>query len=392
MLALSAHVTFSLMVWKAFARNQLSRDWFYIPLAVLYHAAVDVAAVWAAETLRGETPLLAELVLAATLVPGWAWAVWLYRRHRAQGSASYDYAQDTAGARLPKSGAGDALPPALKTSEVSTPSSELSVFRAALSKELRQLWRTKRLLAMGAVFLVFGMGSPLLAKLTPELLGSLEGAEMFADLIPTPTAGDAMAQYIKNLSQFGFILAVLLGMGAVAGEKERSIVPMILSKPMPRWAFVASKFAAQSLMYLVGFLLAGLGAGYYTLVLFGPLDPGGFTLLNGLLFLWLLTFVALSLLGSILGATTAAAGGIGLALSVGLMLLGSLPQYGALLPGGLMGWAALVGQAAAGIAPAGEAPGPFSGAMAGGGAAASAVVVVVMALLLSIGFFEQQEL
>jgi ABC-2 type transport system permease protein len=273
------------------------------------------------------------------------------------------------------------------------PSSELSILRTALSKELRQLWRTKRLLVIGAVFLIFGMGSPLLAKLTPELLGSLEGAEMFADLIPTPTAGDAMTQYIKNLSQFGFILAVLMGMGAVAGEKERNIVPMILSKPMPRWAFIASKFAAQSLMFLAGFLLAGLGAYYYTLVLFGPLDSAGFALLNGLLFLWLLTFVALSLLGSTLGASTAAAGGIGLALSVGLMLLGSLPQYGALLPGGLMGWATLVGQAAAGIAPAGEAAGPFSGAMAaGGGAAASAVVVVVMSLLLSVGFFEQQEL
>jgi ABC-2 type transport system permease protein len=216
---------------------------------------------------------------------------------------------------------------------------------------------------------------------------------MFKDLIPTPTAGDAMTQYIKNISQFGFILAILLGMGAVAGEKERGIVPMIISKPLPRWAFISSKFAAQFLMYLGGFVLAGLGAYYYTLILFGGLDPGGFTLLNLLMLLWLLTFVALSLLGSTLGSSTVAAGGIGLGLSVVLLLAGNLPLYGTLLPGGLLGWATLAGQAAAGIQSAAQAAGPFDPEnVALGGSAAAAIVLVVFTLILSIGIFEQQEL
>jgi ABC-2 type transport system permease protein len=241
-----------------------------------------------------------------------------------------------------------------------------------------------RLLVMAAIFLIFGMGSPLLAKLTPELLRSIEGAEQFADLIPEPTAGDAMAQYIKNLAQFGFILAILLAMGVVVGEKERGIVPMILSKPMPRWAFIASKFTAQMGMYLGGFALAGLGAYYYTVIL------------NGLLFLWLLTFVALGLLGSVLGGSTIAAAGIGLGLSVALMLAGNLPQYGALLPGGLMSWATQVGLKAAGVAASplsGLGTSPEAAQMvANGGAAASAVAVIVIALVLAIGVFEQQEL
>jgi ABC-2 type transport system permease protein len=249
---------------------------------------------------------------------------------------------------------------------------------------------------MAAIFLIFGMGSPLLAKLTPELLRSIEGAEQFADLVPEPTAGDAMAQYIKNLAQFGFILAILLAMGVVVGEKERGIVPMILSKPMPRWAFIASKFTAQMGMYLGGFALAGLGAYYYTVILFGSLDFGGFALLNGLLFLWLLTFVALGLLGSVLGGSTIAAAGIGLGLSVALMLAGNLPQYGALLPGGLMSWATQVGLKAAGVAASplsGLGTSPEAAQMvANGGAAASAVAVIVIALVLAIGVFEQQEL
>ena len=118
------------------------------------------------------------------------------------------------------------------------------------------------------------MMSPLSANFMPALLRSIEGAEQFADLIPEPSAVDAMTQYIKNVTQFGFVLAVLLGMGAVAGEKERGTAAMILSKPMSRWAFVVSKFTAQAIVYTFGFAVAALGAAYYTTILFGPIDLG----------------------------------------------------------------------------------------------------------------------
>jgi ABC-2 type transport system permease protein len=372
MLAISAHVTFSLMVWRAFAGGRLRRDWYYIPLAVIYHALLDAVAVWAAVTLAGRTAL-SLLSFSVVLVPGWIWALWTARRIRPSPRSL---------ATLPHAARSDA---SLR--------SELGVFRVALSKELRQLWQTRRALVVWAVFLIFGMGSPLMAKLVPQMLGSLEGAEMFADLIPTPTAADAMTQYLKNLSQFGFLLAVLLGMGAIVGEKERGTAAMIISKPMPRWAFISSKFCAQMLMYLAGFILAGVGAYYYTLILFGSLAAGPFAALNGLLFLWLLAFVGVSLLASTLATSTVAAGGIGLAISVALMLAGSLPRYGALLPGGLMGWAAQLGQIAAGVELELEAAGPMAGVLiSNGGAIAGTLVTILLALVLSLGIFEQQEL
>jgi len=362
LVAISAHVSLSLMVWKAFARQSLGRDWFYIPLAIFYHAAIDYAAVWSSTTYK-EQPLLYLAIMLVVIAPGWAWAIWTIR-----------------GVGLPRSQPGLVR-------------GELNVFWVATVKELRQAWRTKRMLVVWAVFLVFGMGSPLLARFTPEIIGSFEEAQMFAGLIPTPTGADAMLQYIENLSQFGFILAVLLAMGMVVGEKERGVAPMILSKPMARWAFIASKFTAQSLMYLAAFFLAAIGAYYYTLFLFGSLEPGGFLLLNLLLLLWLLTFVGLSLLGSTLGKSTVAAGGIGLGLSVAQMLLGTIPNYGVLLPGGLMTWATLLGKSAAGVDLGGDAASLLSGALgAQGGAAASALAIILMSLVLAVGLFEQQEL
>jgi ABC-2 type transport system permease protein len=362
LLAIGAHVTLSLMVWKAFAGGKLRRDWIYILVAILYHAAIDYAAVWASTTYH-EQPFAYLGIMLAVLLPGWAWAIWTVRRH------------------------------ALTRAQPGPLRGELAVFWVATLKELRQAWSTKRILVVWAVFLAFGMLSPLLARFTFEIVSSMEGAEMFAGLIPPPTTVDSMVQYLKNLSQFGFILAVLLAMGAVVGEKERRVAPMILSKPMARWAFILSKFAAQFLVYLGAFFLSALAAYYYTLFLFGPLEIGSFLLLNALLLLWLLTFVALSLLGSTLGKSTVAAGGIGLGLCVVLMLAGTLPRWGALLPGGLMTWATLLGQQAAGLSLGADAATLLSGAAAGqGGAAASALALILLSLVLAVGIFEQQEI
>jgi len=370
-IAISAHIVFSLMVWKAFMGAGLRRNGFYLPLAVLYHAGVDFAAVYGAQFLQSR-PLLFELSFVGLLVPGYVWAAYQIRlSRRVNASAS----------------------PIPHRAPQSTIRSELAVYRTAVGKELIQLWRTKRMLVTGAVFLVFGMGSPLIAKVIPDIFKSVAGMEQFASLIPVPGAADAMDQYIKNLSQFGFLLAVLLAMGTVVGEKEHGVAPMILSKPMPRWAFIAAKFTAQSVMYLACFVLSGAGAWYYTWILFGPLEPGAFLLANGLLLIWILTFVALAILGSILGKTTVSAGGIGVVLAVLFMLAGSIPHYGVLFPQGLLTWAGQAAQTAAGKA----APSAVASALAGqvfvnGGALASAAVLIAMCLVVSVGFFEQQEL
>ncbi len=342
-LAMTAQVIFSLLVWRAFQR----RNVLYLLAAIGYHAAIDGVAVYV--LMQTEKVWLVEAVFLVSILPGlvWLWRTWPRKADR-------------------------------EPHPVPLVSTEWRAFFTALRKELLQQWRTKRLLVVLVVFVLFGLMSPLIAKFTPEILGSLEGAEMFADLIPTPTAADGMAQYVKNLTQFGFIIALLLGMGAVAEEKERGTAPMILSKPMPRWAFVLSKFTAQALVYALGFGIASLGAYYYTLILFGPFDFGAFMFMNLLLLLWLLTFVAVTMLGSVLGNTTGSAAGIGLVGAVVLLLAGSLPRVGALAPGGLVAWASQLG---AGMT---EIP-------ANGGAAAMAVVIILVGLIAAVGVFENQE-
>ena len=212
------------------------------------------------------------------------------------------------------------------------------IFGVLLGKELQEQWRTYRLLAVAVVFLVFGLLSPLIAKMTPEFVKLLPNGAQLSQMMPPPTASEAVGQYVKNISQFGVILALLLTMGAVAREKERGTAAIMLVKPVPRWAFLAAKFVAISSTFLVSTILAGAAAYYYTWLLFGALDIGGWVALNSLLFLFILVYIALTLLCSTLTRSQIVAGGLSFALAIVLALLGALPTVGTYLPAHLMAW------------------------------------------------------
>jgi ABC-2 type transport system permease protein len=210
---------------------------------------------------------------------------------------------------------------------------------AALRKEMLEQWRSYRALVVAAVLLGFGLISPLTAKFTPELLRLLPQGDQIAALIPPPTLLDAVGQYLKNMNQFTVILALLLTMGAVSQEKERGTAAMMLSKPLPRWLFLAAKFAALGLTFAASLALAGAGAYYYTGLLFGPLDLAAWAGVNALLLVYALVYVAVTLLCSVLARSQAAAGGLAFGLLILLTLLGALPQIGQYFPGELVVWA-----------------------------------------------------
>jgi ABC-2 type transport system permease protein len=200
-----------------------------------------------------------------------------------------------------------------------------------------ELIRTHRLLVVAIVLLFFGLTSPLLAKFTPELMTLLPTGGITIQM-PPPTVLDAIGQYIKNMAQFGIILALLLTMGAIAQEKDKGTAAMMLVKPLPRGAFLAAKFAGLASMFAVSLAAAGIACYYYTLLLFEAMNILHWLVLNLLLFVYVLVFVALTLFCSTLAKSQAAAGGIALGLMVILGLIGAIPALGKYLPGELISW------------------------------------------------------
>ena len=211
-------------------------------------------------------------------------------------------------------------------------------FYASLRKEVLELVRTHRLLIMAIVLIVWGLTSPLLAKLLPELLRLVPEGEQVMSLIPPPTISDAIVQYQKNLSLFGLLLAFLLTMGAVAQEKERGTAVLMLVKPLPRPVFVLTKFVALALAFLACMVVAGVGGYYYTMLLFGAPDLSAWVVLTVMLWLYMLVYVAVTLLASTIAKSQAAAAGIGVGGIVILGALASVPGLGKFLPGQLIAW------------------------------------------------------
>ncbi|HEX5635683.1 MAG TPA: YhfC family glutamic-type intramembrane protease, partial [Gammaproteobacteria bacterium] len=343
MIAMALHVSLSLMVLRAFQ----TRNAIWVVAAILYHALVDFGAGMLAQSITNLW-LMEGIILLFTL-PG---LIWAFLTYRAQGRSNLS--------RLPL---------------------EWGLFWQALRKVWIQLWRTKMVMVILGVFALFGILSPLAAYFMPEIFSNIEGAEMFKDLIPVPSIKDALDQYVKNISQFGFLIAILVGMGKVASEKEKGLTEMILHKPLPRWAFILSKFVAQAVVFALAFLVAELLAYAYTIYLFESFSIIAFTWMNFLLLSWLLVYVAITLLGSTVTKSVGAAAGASLAGAIVIMLSAQIPQIAAISPQALMGWAASMTPTAS-----------FNLQTSNFTALGCAYVLIVLVVIWAVGLFEQQEL
>jgi ABC-2 type transport system permease protein len=209
-------------------------------------------------------------------------------------------------------------------------------FRVLLRKELLEQVRTWRLVVVVIVFAIFGIGSPALARYTPELVKAFAGNQ-FTLRVPTPTVADAVAQFLKNLGQTGILAAVLLSMGSVATEKERGTAALLLTKPVTRGAFLAAKLVAIAITLGIGILAAGSVGYAYTALLFSAPSLAGYAAMCGLLLLSLVGYASLTFLGSTLVRSPLPAAAIGVGAMVVLAILSVLPTIGANAPGNLNG-------------------------------------------------------
>jgi ABC-2 type transport system permease protein len=212
-------------------------------------------------------------------------------------------------------------------------------FFIVLRKELMEQWRTKRLLIVAGVLVIFGLTSPLLAKVMPDLFKAIPNMPAgLAGIIPTPTVADAVSQYVKNMSQFGILLALLMSMGSVAQEKERGTASIMLTHPVSRLNFLLAKFIALVVTFAISLAVAAVGCWYYTSLLFEALPWGPFLALNGLMLLAFMVYVAVTLLCSTIARTQGAAAGIAFVALIVMGGVGSLPRIDEYFPGRLFTW------------------------------------------------------
>ena len=251
--------------------------------------------------------------------------------------------------------------------------------RTLLWKELLEQWRSYRLLVVVAVLTAVGLLGPLTAKYLPQILGSLPGAPPgLTGLLPESDARMAVEQYLKNLAQFGVILAVLVPMAAVAGEKANGTAAVTLSKPVSRAAFLISKFVSLAITFALGVFLAALAGYYYTGLLFQWLPVIGFLALSGLVLLYLMSYASVTLLASTIARSQLAAAGMAVGFLALVGVLGSIRVLANALPAALIPW--------------GEALGLGLNARPNWAAMGVTLGVIVASVALSWAAFRRQEL
>ncbi len=252
-------------------------------------------------------------------------------------------------------------------------------FRILLRKELHEGWQTRRFPVVLVLFFALGMMAPLLARFTPDIVAATGSASLAATL-PVPSAGDAVDQFLKMTGQLGAFVAILLAMGAVAADRERGTAALVLTKPVGRGAYLASKLVALAAILLVASVAAGVAAAFYTAVLFEPLPLAGTAAAIALTWIGLLIPAGVTFLGSVVGPSSAVAAGMGFAWLLLAGLLSALPTVGGAMP------AALTGQARA-----------FALGTAGTAGSLGAPLLVSLAILAGVAVvawraFDRQEL
>jgi len=133
-------------------------------------------------------------------------------------------------------------------------------FVAFTKKEWLENFRTYRIYILGIVFLLLGIMNPVIAFVTPELLGSMDLGGIVIEM-PEPTALDSWAQFFGNISLIGMLALIVSYCGIMANEISRGTLVNLLTKGMKRHVVILSKYFTATTLWTGVYLLC-LGVTY----------------------------------------------------------------------------------------------------------------------------------
>ena len=203
-------------------------------------------------------------------------------------------------------------------------------FWALARKELLEQWRTRKFLAMAAIFTLVSVLIPVISRV---VLHFQDESYSVTDAVAI-LGGSAGV-----IALLGTFLVIIITMGAIANERARGTAAMTLSKPVTRGAFVAAKFlgAAGAVFGAV----AVSGAISYLLVLFLFADGGVGRYALGLLInaTYVLFIGSITLFWSAMFSRQLVAGSIALGLYIAQGILTVIPKTERFWPINATSWA-----------------------------------------------------
>jgi len=248
-------------------------------------------------------------------------------------------------------------------------------FGVFCKKEIMELFRTYRAILLGGAAMIFGIMSPLIAKLTPWIMEQFSESMQDQGIViqkVTVTAKDSWMQFDKNFIIF-LIIGIAVFSGSYVNEYSKGTLIPLVTKGLTRRAVVLSKLLIQLVAWTIYFALNfGITWGYTAYfwdnsVVKNYLWMGFFYWLTGVFLLTVVAFFS-SLFGSPIQVLLGVAG-----VYILLNMLGMAKKIESFLPTRLLGSASLL---------SGETvPGDF--AVASGITAGVSLILVLLAVTLT---------
>lgn len=182
--------------------------------------------------------------------------------------------------------------------------------------EWLRLIRTPRALSLGAVYLLFGLLGPVVARYLADIVQHVKSGITIT--VPPPTPKDGIAQYISQVSQTGLVVVVVVAAGALALDGRRGVATFLRTRARSIQALLLPRYVVSSLAAVSAYALGTLAAWYETALLIGPLPVG--PLLAGLLCQAVFLLFAVAVVAVAASVARGTMGTIGTALAVLLVL------------------------------------------------------------------------
>ena len=251
-----------------------------------------------------------------------------------------------------------------------------------IKKELTESFKGKKLLALTILCVFFALLSPLTAKFMPvifeQIMKGQDTGGLNISMGAAPTYVDAYGQFFKNFTQMGILIIMIIFMGMVSGEKTKGTAVLVLTKCVPRHAFILSKYIASVIVFTAAYLLSIGVYLYYTFLLFNKAIDSS-TLPAFLFFgLFVLFMLSLTLFASTVAKSTGMSAAIVLISFFALSIVNSLPAIKQYSPMTLSAF-----------------PYPFPDSNIYGAYSANIITAVILTILLvgaSVAVFRKQEI
>lgn len=136
---------------------------------------------------------------------------------------------------------------------------------AFIKKEWLELVRGHKLIIATAIFMLFGMMNPAIAKLTPTLFEMLSEDLSEQGMIITSvdiSAVQCWQQYNKNISMI-LILFVIMFAGILANEYQKGTLLLVVTKGLSQKCIYFSKTIILCSVWTIGFLLMTVITWFY---------------------------------------------------------------------------------------------------------------------------------